>query len=76
MIRKGAADAIEKFLQQNGGILPNEVRATVEAIARSGGTPLVVAENSRALGVIHLKDIVKAGCVSASLNCVRWGSRP
>jgi potassium-transporting ATPase ATP-binding subunit len=61
MIRKGAADAIEKFLQQNGGILPKEVRATVEGIARSGGTPLVVAENSRALGVIHLKDIVKGG---------------
>jgi K+-transporting ATPase ATPase B chain len=61
MIRKGAADAIEKFLQQNGGILPKEVRAIVEGIARSGGTPLVVAENSRALGVIHLKDIVKGG---------------
>jgi K+-transporting ATPase ATPase B chain len=61
MIRKGAADAIEKFLQQNGGNLPKEVRATVEGIARSGGTPLVVAENSRALGVIHLKDIVKGG---------------
>ncbi|HEV7674780.1 MAG TPA: potassium-transporting ATPase subunit KdpB [Candidatus Angelobacter sp.] len=61
MIRKGAADAIEKFLQQNGGILPKEVRATVDNIARSGGTPLVVAENSRALGVIHLKDIVKGG---------------
>jgi K+-transporting ATPase ATPase B chain len=61
MIRKGAADAIEKFLNQNGGILPKEVRATVDGIARSGGTPLVVAENSRALGVIHLKDIVKGG---------------
>jgi K+-transporting ATPase ATPase B chain len=61
MIRKGAADAIEKFLQQNGGMLPTEVRATVESIARSGGTPLVVAENNRALGVIHLKDIVKGG---------------
>jgi len=61
MIRKGAADAIEKFLQQNGGSLPKEVRATVEAIARSGGTPLVVAENNRALCVIHLKDIVKGG---------------
>jgi K+-transporting ATPase ATPase B chain len=61
MIRKGAADAIEKFLQLNGGSLPKEVRATVESIARSGGTPLVVAENSRALGVIHLKDIVKGG---------------
>lgn len=61
MIRKGAGDAIEKFLQQNGGSLPKEVRATVESIARSGGTPLVVAENNRALGVIHLKDIVKGG---------------
>ena len=60
-IRKGAADSIEKYLQQNGGYLPKEVRATVETIARSGGTPLVVAENSRALGVIHLKDIVKGG---------------
>jgi K+-transporting ATPase ATPase B chain len=61
MIRKGASDAIEKFLQQNGGSLPKEVRATVESIARSGGTPLVVADNNRALGVIHLKDIVKGG---------------
>jgi len=61
MIRKGAADAIENFLQRNGGNLPKEVRATVESIARSGGTPLVVAENNRALGVIHLKDIVKGG---------------
>jgi len=60
-IRKGAADSIEKYLQENGGYLPKEVRATVEMIARSGGTPLVVAENSRALGVIHLKDIVKGG---------------
>jgi potassium-transporting ATPase ATP-binding subunit len=60
-IRKGAADSIEKYLQETGGYLPKEVRATVETIARSGGTPLVVAENSRALGVIHLKDIVKGG---------------
>ncbi|MBZ5522105.1 MAG: potassium-transporting ATPase subunit KdpB [Acidobacteriia bacterium] len=61
MIRKGAADAIERYLKENGGILPQEVRAAVETIARSGGTPLVVAENNRALGVIHLKDIVKGG---------------
>lgn len=60
-IRKGAAESIEKYLQENGGYLPKEVRATVETIARSGGTPLVVAENNRALGVIHLKDIVKGG---------------
>jgi potassium-transporting ATPase ATP-binding subunit len=60
-IRKGAADAIAKYLEQNGGYLPKEVQATVETIARSGGTPLVVADNNRALGVIHLKDIVKGG---------------
>jgi K+-transporting ATPase ATPase B chain len=61
VIRKGAADAIERLVKDNGSYLPNEVRATVETIARSGGTPLVVAENGRALGVIHLKDIVKGG---------------
>jgi potassium-transporting ATPase ATP-binding subunit len=60
-IRKGATDAIAKYVEENGGTLPAEVRATVEAISRSGGTPLVVAENGRALGVIHLKDIVKGG---------------
>jgi len=60
-IRKGAADAIAKYLQESGSILPDEVRATVEQVARQGGTPLVVAENGRALGVIHLKDIVKGG---------------
>ncbi|HVJ06660.1 MAG TPA: potassium-transporting ATPase subunit KdpB [Candidatus Saccharimonadales bacterium] len=61
-IRKGAVDAIEKYLKENGAVLPNEVRTTVEQIARKGGTPLVVAESSRgALGVIELKDIVKGG---------------
>ncbi len=60
-IRKGAVDAITKYLQGFGTVLPKEVQASVETIARSGGTPLVVAENRRALGVIHLKDIVKGG---------------
>jgi potassium-transporting ATPase ATP-binding subunit len=60
-IRKGAVDAIANYLKENGSGLPDEVRATVEVVARSGGTPLVVAENGRALGVIHLKDIVKGG---------------
>jgi K+-transporting ATPase ATPase B chain len=60
-IRKGAADSIRKYLEENHGFLPKEVEATVETIARSGGTPLVVAENNHALGVIHLKDIVKGG---------------
>src|SRR5665213_2656102 len=61
IIRKGSTDAIAAFLKEKGGQLPAAVRETVEVIARSGGTPLVVAENDRALGVIHLKDIVKGG---------------
>src|SRR6185437_6388205 len=60
-IRKGAADAIARNLREFGSSLPAEVQSVVERIARSGGTPLVVAENGRALGVIHLKDIVKGG---------------
>jgi K+-transporting ATPase ATPase B chain len=61
VIRKGAADSIERYLKESSGPMPDAVRANVENIARSGGTPLVVAENNRALGVIHLKDIVKGG---------------
>jgi len=61
VIRKGAVDAIQNYLTEMGSAMPKEVQATVEMIARSGGTPLVVAENNRALGVIHLKDIVKGG---------------
>ncbi|HLW54208.1 MAG TPA: potassium-transporting ATPase subunit KdpB [Candidatus Angelobacter sp.] len=61
VIRKGAVDAIQKYLAESGAVLPREVLTAVETVARSGGTPLVVAENHRALGVIHLKDIVKGG---------------
>ncbi len=61
-IRKGAVDAITNYVKQNNCEFPVQVQATVEKIARSGGTPLVVAERSRgALGVIELKDIVKGG---------------
>ena len=61
-IRKGAVDAIERYIRENDGEMPQALRATVDEISRSGGTPLVVAERSRgALGVIELKDIVKGG---------------
>jgi K+-transporting ATPase ATPase B chain len=60
-IRKGAVDAITRYLIANGNSVPADVQTSVEQIARSGGTPLVVADKSRALGVIHLKDIVKGG---------------
>jgi potassium-transporting ATPase ATP-binding subunit len=61
-IRKGAVDAIERYLAGLTMTMPVEVRNNVEQIARAGGTPLVVAERTRgALGVIELKDIVKGG---------------
>jgi K+-transporting ATPase ATPase B chain len=60
-IRKGSVDAIAHFLEAQGSSLPRKVRDQVEEIARAGGTPLVVAENATALGVIYLKDIVKGG---------------
>jgi K+-transporting ATPase ATPase B chain len=60
-IRKGSVDAIMRYLGEFGTVLPKEIQASVELIARAGGTPLVVADNHRALGVIHLKDIVKGG---------------
>jgi K+-transporting ATPase ATPase B chain len=57
-IRKGSANAVRQFI---GGMLPAEIEKIVEAISLSGGTPLVVSTKDRALGVIHLKDIVKGG---------------
>ncbi|TAH37311.1 MAG: K(+)-transporting ATPase subunit B [Planctomycetota bacterium] len=60
-IRKGAADTIEDYLDTRGGRLTPRVRATIDDIARSGGTPLVVAGGKRVYGVVHLQDIVKGG---------------
>src|SRR4029450_12583747 len=60
-IRKGAVDAIEKYLGHNGSATSPAMREVVEHISRQGGTPLVVADGRRALGVIYLKDIVKGG---------------
>jgi K+-transporting ATPase ATPase B chain len=65
-IRKGAADAVQRFVESQRGTFPSGVRTAVETIAKQGGTPLVVASSSggqsaRVLGVIHLKDIVKGG---------------
>ncbi len=60
-IRKGSADAIEAYVTKMGGRFPDSVRTAVDIIAKQGGTPLVVAESSKVLGVIQLKDIVKGG---------------
>jgi potassium-transporting ATPase ATP-binding subunit len=60
-VRKGAADSIRRFVEAQGGVYPSDVHALVERVSREGGTPLVVAESSRVLGVVHLKDVVKGG---------------
>ncbi|MFZ5439709.1 MAG: potassium-transporting ATPase subunit KdpB [Myxococcota bacterium] len=60
-IRKGAADAVTRFVETHGARLPAEVKATVEDVARRGATPLVVADRGRVLGVVQLKDIIKGG---------------
>jgi K+-transporting ATPase ATPase B chain len=72
-IRKGAAEAIEAFVRKRGGEFPAKLRSTVEEIAKKGGTPLVVAENNQALGVIHLKDIVKGGIKERFVELRRMG---
>ncbi|MBZ5516396.1 MAG: potassium-transporting ATPase subunit KdpB [Acidobacteriia bacterium] len=60
-LRKGAGDAILKFVQEQGGEVPASFTTIINNIARTGGTPLAVADGPRLLGVVHLKDIVKGG---------------
>lgn len=60
-IRKGATDAIKNIVTNSGNIFPAEVEQKVREISQNGGTPLVVSENERALGVIELQDIIKPG---------------
>ncbi|MBN8656651.1 MAG: potassium-transporting ATPase subunit KdpB [Anaerolineae bacterium] len=60
-IRKGAPDTMTAMIQANGNHIASDLKPTVDSIARAGGTPLVVTRNNQALGVIHLKDIVKGG---------------
>jgi K+-transporting ATPase ATPase B chain len=60
-IRKGAPDAIAGYISKSGDPVPPEVEEVVKTIANSGGTPLLVAEDGRVLGAIHLKDVVKGG---------------
>ena len=60
-VRKGAADAIMKHVEDAGGVIPKGIQGTVQEVARRGSTPLLVADGGRILGIIELKDIVKGG---------------
>jgi K+-transporting ATPase ATPase B chain len=74
-IRKGAADAMREYVESRGGHFPEKVQQMVDEISRSGGTPLVVAEDAQVLGVIQLKDIVKGGIKERFAQLRRMGIR-
>jgi potassium-transporting ATPase ATP-binding subunit len=74
-IRKGEAEAVRRYVESQGGQMPDKVRADVEIIARSGGTPLVVADGRQCLGVVQLKDVVKGGIRERFADLRRMGIR-
>jgi K+-transporting ATPase ATPase B chain len=75
MIRKGSSEAIRSFVQNNNGFYTQKIQDMVSELARQGATPLVVAENNRVLGVVHLKDIVKGGIKQRFAELRRMGIR-
>jgi len=72
-IRKGAPDTMRAYMASEGGRVPADLEGVVDGIARTGGTPLVVARNGEGLGVVHLKDIVKGGLRERFLQLRRMG---
>jgi K+-transporting ATPase ATPase B chain len=74
-IRKGAFDVIAQYIEGTGNQVSREIREAVERISRSGGTPLVVARNGEAAGVVHLKDVVKGGIRERFAQLKRMGIR-
>jgi K+-transporting ATPase ATPase B chain len=73
VVRKGAAEAVRKHVESLGGRFPGEVQALVETVAKRGSTPLVVADGTRVLGVVELKDIVKGGIKERFVELRRMG---
>ena len=72
-IRKGAADVMFLHIIESGNVVSDPLRQAVSMIAGAGGTPLVVTKNGKALGVIHLKDIVKGGIKERFAQLRRMG---
>jgi K+-transporting ATPase ATPase B chain len=75
VIRKGAADAVKTFVAERGGQAPTELDGIVQGVAEEGGTPLVVSRDNWALGVVHLKDIVKGGMTERFVELRKMGIR-
>jgi len=75
MIRKGSSEAIKSFVQSNNGFYTQKIQEIVTELARQGATPLVVAQDKRVLGVIHLKDIVKGGIKQRFAELRKMGIR-
>ena len=83
LLRKGATDAIGRFVRERGGHIPQDMIDISDRISRQGGTPLAVADGERAIGIIHLKDVVKGGmkdCLArlraAGIRTVTSGRQP
>lgn len=60
-IRKGASDAIHKHVQSLGGMVPDQLDTAIQSISKNGGTPLLVSDNQKIVGIVHLKDVIKGG---------------
>ena len=76
-LRKGAGDAILRWVADEGGQAPPELEAELDRLARQGSTPLAVARDTQVLGVIELQRRRQGrACASASTSCARWASAP
>ena len=72
-IRKGAPEAIEKYIAERGQVVPPEIKQITRDIANGGGTPLLVTQNRVVLGAVALTDVVKGACARGSIICEPWG---
>lgn len=74
-IRKGAVEAIKEYVEQRGGAFPQDLYAVIEPISNKGGTPLLVADGNKVVGVVHLKDIIKGGIKERFAEMRKMGIR-
>ncbi|MEO5349107.1 MAG: potassium-transporting ATPase subunit KdpB, partial [Magnetococcus sp. YQC-3] len=72
-IRKGASEAVHRYVETSGGFWPSAMQTAIDDIARRGSTPLVVVDGSRVLGAVELKDIVKGGIKERFAELRRMG---